>query len=154
VDGKAVFRGGASAKIDEKGRLKIPTVFRNPLLRTYGAKVFVTSLDNAESGVIYPFALWEELERRFAARAPTDGRRGRFFRHAYTYGQEAEIDSQGRVLIPTRLRESAAILGDIDVLGQFHYLELWNRTRLDAKNQRERFTDADGAIDPFEFNAP
>lgn len=59
------------------------------------------------------------------------------------YGQLAEIDTQGRVVIPSRLRESAAMAGEVDVFGQFNYLEVWNHERFVAKLQREPFTEAD-----------
>ena len=59
------------------------------------------------------------------------------------YGQVSEIDSQGRVVIPARLRESATMVGEVDVFGQFNYLEVWNHERFIAKLQREPFTDDD-----------
>ena len=54
-----------------------------------------------------------------------------------------ELDTQGRVLIPARLRETAAIAGDVDVLGQYNYLDTWNHDRLQAKLQRDPYTDED-----------
>jgi MraZ protein len=59
------------------------------------------------------------------------------------YGQVTEIDSQGRVVIPPRLRESATMVGDVDVFGQYNYLEVWNHERFVAKLHREPFTEAD-----------
>jgi len=59
------------------------------------------------------------------------------------YGQAGEFDAQGRVLIPPRLREVAGMAGEVDVLGQVDYLEVWNHERFLAKLQREPFTDDD-----------
>jgi DNA-binding transcriptional regulator/RsmH inhibitor MraZ len=55
----------------------------------------------------------------------------------------AEIDSQGRVVIPPRLRESAAMAGEVDVFGQYDFLDVWNHERFAAKLQREPYTDDD-----------
>ena len=55
----------------------------------------------------------------------------------------AEIDSQGRVIIHARLRESAGMAGEVDVLGQYDHLDVWNHERFLAKLQREPYTDDD-----------
>jgi DNA-binding transcriptional regulator/RsmH inhibitor MraZ len=88
-----VFRGHEQARIDDKGRLKVPNVFR-------------TLLESK-------------------------------------YGQAAELDAQGRVLVPARLRDTATISGDVDVLGQYSYLDVWNHDRFLTKLQRDPFTDDD-----------
>ncbi len=59
------------------------------------------------------------------------------------YGQAGELDGQGRVIIPVRLREAATMTGDVDVLGQFNYLEVWNHDRFLARMQRDPYTDDD-----------
>ena len=69
--------------------------------------------------------------------------RARFLERVNYFGQIAEIDAQGRVLIPARLRETASINGDIDVLGQVTYLDAWNHDRLWTKLQRQPFTEDD-----------
>ena len=60
------------------------------------------------------------------------------------YGQTSELDSQGRVVIPAHLRESASIVGDCRVFGRIEYLEVWNDQRFLQKLQREAWTDEDG----------
>ena len=59
------------------------------------------------------------------------------------FGQVAELDSQGRIVVPARLRESAGMSGDVDVLGQMDYLDVWNHDRFLNKLQRESFTEDD-----------
>jgi DNA-binding transcriptional regulator/RsmH inhibitor MraZ len=59
------------------------------------------------------------------------------------FGQSAELDSQGRVLIPVRLRDAATMSGDVDVLGQFNYLDVWNHERFLTRLQRDHYTDDD-----------
>jgi MraZ protein len=137
-----VLRGNAPAKIDDKGRLKIPNTFRAVIQKNHGPELFVTSL-TGQSVRIYPIPVWVELEKRLAQVPSTNPARQRFLDRVNFYGQVGELDAQGRVVIHPRLRDSAQITGDVDVLGQQSYLEVWNHERFMAKLQREAFTDDD-----------
>lgn len=137
-----VLRGNAPAKIDDKGRLKVPNAFRNVIEKNHGAELFVTSL-TGQSVLIYPMPVWVDIERRLAQVPSTHPARQRFLDRVNFYGQVAELDSQGRVVIHQRLRESAQIAGDVDVLGQQSSLEVWNHERLVAKLSAEPYTDED-----------
>jgi MraZ protein len=121
-----VLRGNYSAKIDDKGRLKIPNAFRALVEDQHGAGLYLTSV-TGESVRIYP----------------THPARLKFLDRVNYFGQLSEFDSQGRVSVPPRLRDSAGIVGEVDVLGQVDYLEVWNHDRLLAKFDREPFTDDD-----------
>jgi transcriptional regulator MraZ len=142
VDSEAVFRGNAPAKIDDKGRLKIPNGFRALLQQAHGRDVYVTSL-TGESVRIYPMPVWHAVEQKLGAMPSAHPARLRFLDRVNYYGQAGEIDVQGRVLIQPRLRESASMTGEVDVLGQYDYLEVWNHERFTAKLLREPFTDDD-----------
>jgi transcriptional regulator MraZ len=137
-----VLRGSAPAKIDDRGRLKVPSSFRAVIQEEHGREVFVTSL-SGESVRIYPLPVWLEMERRLAQMPSTHPARMKFLDRVNFYGQLAEIDPQGRVLIQPRLRDSAQMVGEVDVLGQQSFLEVWNHERLIAKLTRDPFTDAD-----------
>jgi len=137
-----VLRGNSPAKIDEKGRLKIPNSFRTFIQEQYGRELFVTSL-NGDSVRIYPMPVWAEIEHKLARIPSTHPSRLRFLDRVNFFGQATELDGQGRVLIPPRLRESATMAGEVDVFGQYDYLEVWNHERFLAKLQREPFTDED-----------
>jgi len=137
-----VLRGNYAAKIDDKGRLKIPNAFRALVEKTHGAELFVTSL-TGESVRIYPMPVWLALEERLARAPSTHPSRVKFLSRVNYFGQAAEIDAQGRVVIHPRLRESAGMSGDVDVLGEVERLEVWNHERLVAKLQAEPFTDDD-----------
>jgi MraZ protein len=139
---QTVLRGNFPAKIDDKSRLKIPTGFRALIEREYGRELFVTSL-TGESVRVYPMSIWAEIERRLGDIASTEPARARFLARVNYFGQVAEIDNQGRVLIQPRLRESAQMAGEVDVLGQFDYLEVWNHERFIEKLARDPFTDDD-----------
>ena len=139
---QAVLRGNAPAKIDDKGRLKVPNSFRVLVQKTYGREIFVTSL-SGESARIYPMPVWQGIEQKLGAMPSTHPARLRFLDRVNYYGQMAELDMQGRVLIHPRLREAASMTGEVDVLGQIDYLEVWNHERFTAKLQREPFSDDD-----------
>ena len=137
-----VFRGNAPASMDDKGRLKVPTMFRQPLESKYGRDLFVTSL-TGEFVRIYPLPVWLEIEQKLGEMPSTHPARVRFLDRVNYYGQSVELDAQGRVLIPVRLRNSATMTGEVDVLGQFNCLDVWNHERFEAKLQREPYTDDD-----------
>ena len=137
-----MFRGNAPARIDDKGRLKVPNGFRSLLEAKFGRDLFLTSL-TGESVRIYPMPVWLETEEKLGKMPSTHPARLRFLDRVNYYGQAGDLDTQGRTLIPVRLRESATMTGDVDVLGYYNYLEVWNHDRLVAKLQREPYTDDD-----------
>jgi MraZ protein len=137
-----VFRGHEQARIDDKGRLKVPNVFRSLLESKYGRELFVTSL-SGEYVRIYPMPVWMEKEEKLGQMPSTHPSRLRFLDRINFFGQAAEIDTQGRVLIPVRLRETATMSGDVDVLGLYNYLDVWNHDRFLTKLQRDAYTDED-----------
>jgi transcriptional regulator MraZ len=137
-----VFRGNAPASVDDKGRLKVPTAFRSLLESKYGRELFVTSL-TGEYVRIYPLPVWLDLEEKLARVPSIHPAKLKYLDRSNYFGQTAELDAQGRVLVPVRLRESASMVGEVDVLGQYNYLDVWNHDRFVAKLQREPMTDDD-----------
>jgi MraZ protein len=139
---KAVLRGNHTAKIDDKGRLKIPNAFRSLIEAEHGSDLFVTSL-TGEDVLIYPMPVWVALEERLGRMPSTHPARLRFFDRVNYFGQTAEIDGQGRVVLPARLRDTAGMSGEVDVLGQYDHLDVWNHERFVAKLHRDPYTDDD-----------
>ena len=137
-----MFRGNSPAKIDDKGRLKVPNAFRSLLESKYGRELFLTSL-TGEYVRIYPMPVWLEIEEKLGHMPSTHPSRLRFLDRVAYFGQVAELDVQGRVLMPVRLRDSATMTGDVDVLGQYNYLDVWNHDRFLTKLQRDAYTDDD-----------
>ncbi len=135
-----MFRGNAPATIDGKGRLKVPNSFRSQLESKYGRELFLTSL-TGEYVRIYPLPVWLEIEQKLAEMPSTHPSKLRFLDRVNYFGQAGELDAQGRILIPLRLRDAATMAGDVDVLGQFNYLDVWNHDRFLTRLQREPYTD-------------
>ena len=137
-----MLRGNSPARIDDKGRLKVPNTFRSLLEAKYGRELFLTSL-SGEFVRVYPMPVWLQVEQRLGEMPSTHPSKLRFLDRVNYFGQAAEIDAQGRVLIPVRLRDAATMAGDVDVLGQVTYLDVWNHDRFLTKMQREPYTDDD-----------
>jgi MraZ protein len=137
-----VFRGNAPARIDDKGRLKVPNTFRAALENKYGRELFLTSL-SGEFVRIYPMPVWLEIEQKLGSMPSTHPSRVRYLDRVNYFGQAAELDGQGRVIIPVRLRDAATMIGDVDILGQVTWLDVWNHERFLTKIQREPYTDDD-----------
>jgi MraZ protein len=140
-----VLRGSQQAKIDEKGRLKLPTSFRSYIDATWKtAAVYLTCDDAAGTYVrVYPLPVWESVEQKLLKMPSSDLARRRFQRWTSLYGQENEIDGQGRVLIPPQLRDPALMQGDVVVLGSGDFLEVWNRERFLGLTDTEKLTGDD-----------
>jgi MraZ protein len=137
-----VLRGNYPAKIDDKGRLKLPASFRTLVYDTHGSSLYITSL-TGESVRVYPMPVWRELEARLAMMPSTHPARLKFIQATSYFGQATEFDQQGRVMLPWQLRDVAGMTGDVDVLGQMDYLEIWNHERLLSKLKNQPFTDDD-----------
>ena len=137
-----MFRGSAPAKIDDKGRLKVPTTFRSVLEARYGRELFITSIVG-DSVQLYPLPVWEEFEQRLAGLPSTDRTKRRFLERVAYFGQQAQLDSQGRVVVSPLLRESAEMTGEVVVAGRLDHLEVWNHDRLLARFKEQPFTDED-----------
>ena len=140
---KKGLRGSASARIDDRGRLKIPTQFRGLVGDQTGSEVFVTSL-TGECVRIYPMTVWLAVEQKVLEMPSNLPARLKFLDRVNYYGLEGELDGQGRVVISPLLREHAAIVGDVSVIGRINHLEVWNVERFNAKLVREPWGDRDG----------
>lgn len=137
-----MFRGNAPARIDDKGRLKVPNAFRASLEGKHGRELFLTSL-TGEYVRIYPMPVWLDIEQKLSQMPSLHPSRLRFLDRVNYFGSAGELDAQGRVLIPVRLRDAATMSGDVDVLGQYNYLDVWNHDRFLARMQREPYSDDD-----------
>ncbi|HKN24721.1 MAG TPA: hypothetical protein VJX72_07735 [Candidatus Acidoferrum sp.] len=132
------LRGNSPAKVDEKGRLKIPAQFLEEL-KEYGTAFYITST-RGESARIYPLKVWSGIEDRLATKENTKEKR-KFLRATSYYGQVAELDGQGRVLLPAVLREKAILKGDVAILGFSEYLEVMNDARVVDQMEKAPLTD-------------
>ncbi len=104
-------RGTLSGRVDEKGRLKLPAALVQYLEAVGERKVFVTTL-NISTALIYPVSVWRETEKMLQEPGEDAGVRSDVAFIANHYGEDAEVDSQGRVLLPTTLRRELELEKD------------------------------------------
>jgi transcriptional regulator MraZ len=137
-----MFRGNHPTRVDEKGRLKIPAEFKRVIDEKYGQQFYITSLDGKVAQV-YPFEEWERIEQKLAALSSFNPTKKKFLDRTNYYGQQVEMDGQGRLLLPQLLRESGQIKGEVAVLGNLTYLVVRNLELFKKEIEEEKFTPAD-----------
>ncbi|MGB7848435.1 MAG: hypothetical protein WBL63_22675 [Candidatus Acidiferrum sp.] len=138
------LRGNCPAKVDEKGRLKIPADFLEAL-KEFGSQFYITS-QTGETARIYPMKVWNELEDKLAKLPTRNKARQKFLLRTSYFGQVVELDGQGRVLLPSILRETAQLKGDVAVLGGLDHLEVVNNARALDQIKNEPYTDEDDKV--------
>src|SRR5215469_5861269 len=118
-----MFRGNHPTRVDEKGRLKVPAEFKRLIDEKYGTQFYITSLDGRVAQV-YHFEEWQRIEEKLARLPNFNPTKKKFLNRTNYYGQVVEMDGQGRLLVPSLLRESAEIKGEVAVVGNLTYLEV------------------------------
>jgi len=139
-----VLRGNYPARIDSKGRLKVPGLFRRYVDEKYGSQFHVTSL-TGECVRIYPMPEWEAIEQRLSLLPSMDPARRKFIDRTNYFGQQSAMDTQGRILIHPLLRKSAQVVGDVAVLGYLTYLEVWELDKFQQRMLSDPYTEEDEA---------
>jgi MraZ protein len=134
-----MLRGSHVTRVDEKGRLKLPAEFKRWLEEKYGGNFYITSRDGLRAQ-IYPMPEWEKFEAQLAEIPDFDPAKSKLQDLLSYYGQTAEMDPQGRVLIPQILREAASVSGDVLVIGKGSYLEVANHENFKANLEQNRLT--------------
>ena len=137
-----MFRGNYPTRVDEKGRLKVPSEFKRLIDEKYGAQFYITSLDGRVAQ-IYPFEEWQRIEEKLARLSNFNPTKKKLLNRTNYYGQLVEMDAQGRVLVPALLRESAQIRGEVAVLGNLTYLEVRNMEAFRKELAENPFTAED-----------
>ena len=137
-----MFRGNHPARVDEKGRLKLPADFKRRSDEVYGPQFYITSKDGKRAE-IYPIREWEKIEAKLAEIPSMNPAKKKFMDVTNYYGQMAEFDAQGRLLIPQILRESAKLTTDVVVLGEQTVLAVVNREEFEAELKLAPLSAAD-----------
>lgn len=120
-----MFRGNHPAKVDEKGRLKVPSAFKQLLDAQHVTQFYVTSADG-KSAEIWPLPEWERREAQLAEFSNMDDAVAKYLNLTSYYGQQVEMDSQARVVLPQILRSTAKLDAEVAVMGKINYLEVHN----------------------------
>jgi MraZ protein len=137
-----MFRGNHPAKVDEKGRLKMPSAFKQLMDASHVTQFYVTSADG-KSAEIWPLPEWEQVEEKLAAASSMDDAVRKYLNLTSYYGQQVEMDNQGRLLLPQILRGAARLDAEVAVFGMRNYLEVHNREAFERKLPQNELTVED-----------
>jgi MraZ protein len=127
--GKPYFRGQSIHRLDSKGRLRIPTKFRDVLQNHYTDALIVTLME--ECLVAYPLEMWEKIENKVLGFSQIEPQQRAFMRYFISSAEECEFDSQGRILIPPFLRERAGLGQEVLLAGVLTHFEIWDKANWD-----------------------
>ena len=127
-----MLRGSSPAKVDDKGRLKIPSLFKGYIEGTYGREFFVTT-HTGDFVRIYPMPVWIEIEKKLAASSSLGPPLAKFRNFVNYYGQPATMDDQGRILIHPTLRQKSETGGGVIVIGNLTCLDVWNHEKFQSQ---------------------
>ncbi len=134
-----MFRGISSINLDDKGRLAVPTRYRSELKACCDRQLVVTVAVNercmGESGCLwlYPLPEWEQLEQTLNKLPTLNKMAANLRRFLIGNASECEMDGQGRLLLPEKLRIFANINKKVFLLGQLNKFEIWNEDAWLAK---------------------
>lgn len=137
-----MFRGNYPTRVDEKGRLKVPADFKRLIDEKYGQQFYITSVDG-QRAQIYPFEEWQRIEEKLARLSNFNPTKKKLLNRTNYFGQVVEMDNQGRVLLPSLVRESAQLRGEVAVLGNLTYLEVRNMEAFRKEMAETPFTAED-----------
>jgi MraZ protein len=129
-----MFRGSYVTRVDDKFRLKVPAEYKRTIDEKYGPQQFYITSRTGEAAQIYPLTEWRKLEDEMMELDEFDDSRIKFFKATCYFGQMVEMDSQGRLLLPQKIRERAKLNEDVLVSGKMTFLEVENH---DAINPDE-----------------
>lgn len=120
-----MFKGGSTVNLDAKGRLALPTRYRGDLIERCEGRVVITVHDD-RCLLMYPQPDWDDIERK-VVRLPNQNQRARTLqRMLLGHATELEMDKNGRVLIPPRLREFAQLDKRVVLAGLGNKFEIWD----------------------------
>ncbi len=124
-----MFRGTFEHTIDDKGRVSVPSRFREILLASNDDRVVITNfrLGQAPCLDVYPYAAWARLEEEFSARPQFDPLVIKFQNYYFAAAQDCVLDKQGRILLPTPLRDYARLKKDVAFTSALTKFRIWDR---------------------------
>lgn len=130
-----MLRGLNELTLDAKGRMAIPTRYRQELVDTCNGQLVVT-VDKDNCLLVYPLPEWEIVERRLVKLPTLNTRARQLQRLLIGHATEVELDNSGRVLVPPPLREYASLDKKVVLLGQGNKFELWDIQRWQDRRQQ------------------
>ncbi|MCP4215150.1 MAG: hypothetical protein GY765_10855 [bacterium] len=134
------FRGSFVLKVDDRGRIKVPSRYLSILEEQYGKDLYITSV-NGDRVFIYPIDVWEAVEQgieKMTVRAPEVDE---YITRTSFWGNETEVDTRGRILIPPDLRNAGNLTDNVRIFGKIDHMVIWNEDSVKTKALSGEFTD-------------
>ena len=128
-----MFRGVNTLNLDAKGRLAIPTRYRDDLLRQSDGRMVVTANFAERCLWLYTLSEWEPIERKLVNLPSLDATAQRLKRILIGQATDVELDGSGRVLLTAPLRDYAELQKRVVLIGQGNKFEIWNEELWDAQ---------------------
>lgn len=139
-----MYRGVSTINLDSKGRMAIPTKYRDALARQCEGQMVVT-VDRDNCLLLYPLPEWEEIERKLVRLPSFNKQARRLQRLLIGHATECELDASGRILLPPPLREFAALDKTVVLIGQGNKFEVWAEERWNER--RSEWLEGDDGDD-------
>ena len=133
--GREMFRGSFEHAVDSKGRVSVPSRFRDIIAERYEGRL-VLAMDYDKCLTVYPLEEWEKLEQKIRTLPSMKKEVKDFMRDLLASAMECELDKQGRVLIPQELREHAGITKNVRLVGIIDKIEIWDLKAWEARNSQ------------------
>ncbi|OGP65577.1 MAG: cell division/cell wall cluster transcriptional repressor MraZ [Deltaproteobacteria bacterium RBG_13_53_10] len=131
-----MFRGRYEHTLDSKGRISIPSKFREILTEEYDNQLVITNFDHCL--VAFPQQEWSNLEQKMGSLSLIKREARTFLRFFYSSGIDCAIDKQGRLLIPQALRDYASIRKEVVLVGEGKKIEIWSKERWEEEFRRSQ----------------
>ena len=133
--GELVFRGVAQLNLDSKGRLAVPSRFRDALTGRGNGHLVITA-DSDRCLLIYPLPDWEPIEQKLMALSSFNAQIRELQRRLVGYAEDVVMDASARILVPPALRRYAQLEKSVVLVGQGHKFELWNKDTWDERMEK------------------
>ncbi|MAD91995.1 MAG: cell division/cell wall cluster transcriptional repressor MraZ [Gammaproteobacteria bacterium] len=140
-----MFRGASKVSLDAKGRMAVPTRYRERLSARCEGQLIVT-VDKDHCLLLYPLPDWEELERKLVRLPSMNKVARRIVRIMVGYATEVDIDGNGRILVSRELREFASLNRNAILIGQGNKFELWDEPTWNEKRDAWLSDDDDSGM--------
>lgn len=127
-----MFRGVNGVSLDSKGRIAIPTRYREGLAARCSGRLIMT-VDRDHCLLLYPLPEWELIEAKLVRLSSFNTQTRRLQRLLIGHATECDMDGAGRILVPAPLREFAGLDKDIMLIGQGNKFELWDEAVWNAR---------------------
>ncbi|MDT8427709.1 MAG: division/cell wall cluster transcriptional repressor MraZ [Pseudomonadales bacterium] len=130
-----MFRGISAINLDTKGRMAMPSRYRDLLMTQYDGRLVATIDVDQKCLLLYPIDEWEEIQRKLEKLSSFDPRSRRAQRMLIGHATDLEMDGSGRILLPQILRAHAELDKHVALVGQGHKFEIWSKPNWDDQAQ-------------------